>query len=186
MSLEDTLSVSGNSNHLGGFLSYYEQQIEERSETGRPLTDAPNYYAWMHIASEQVFYRIRELIYFNANDETAFDKEYKKLLNIAFNNYKFSPDEKETIVLFAKIRHLLVHKGFPNPHVTPSNRGNEIAKGHPFTKEDVWILVNKLREPSTFHELSEKYDIAMGAIANNEKDVELNFGFMQFTKSKKC
>lgn len=182
ITISDSLSVFGNSNHLVGFLASYEEKIVENAEAEKPLSKAPNYYAWIHIASEQVFYRIKEMIYVNEENESSFDMPYKSLLNRLLSNYEPSKEQIEAIILFAKIRHLLVHKGFPNPHVCPSSNNRDIANGYPFNAPQVNELAHYLQSPDCYPELKEKFTIAVNAISSFEKDVEHDFGFMRIIK----
>ncbi|MDF7809673.1 hypothetical protein P4E94_19700 [Pontiellaceae bacterium B12219] len=185
MNLKDTLATTGNSHHIGSFLAHFESNIEKNEISKNSISDSPNYYAWLCIASERVLYRIRELIYFNEGDSEAFENGYAKLVNRLFSNYSLSSPEKESIILFLKIRHLVVHKGFPNPLEAPANReNNSIANGIDFTKQDVWDLVHKLRVPSSFPELKNDYRLAMKSISHLEKPVEQDFGNVTIRKEK--
>jgi len=185
ISLEESLAVCGNSNHLRGFLACYEAKIEENSESEKRLPDAPHYFAWIHFASEQVFYRIKEMIYLIEQDEKAFDRPYKSLLNYLILKHDLSSEQQDVILLFAKIRHLLVHKGFPNPHITPFQNKREIAKGHFFDTSEVKELVHLLCSPKFYPSLRKKFLLAMEAISSLEGEVDKNFGFLRITK-KKC
>ena len=184
ISLTESLTVFGNSNHLGGFLQDYERGIDQNNEIEKPLTKAPNYFAWINVASEQVFYRIRELIYVNTEDDQVFDASYKSLLDHVIESYRLTVEQIDAILLFAKIRHLLVHKGFPNPHTAPSENSRSIAKGHPFAVEDVNALAERLETPSCYIELKDLHRIAMIAIDSCERDFVHDFGFMQISKTR--
>ncbi len=184
ITLTESLTVFGNSNHLGGFLGNYENGIKEKGEVEKPLTQAPNYFAWISTASEQVFYRIREMIYVNTEDHTVFDASYKSLLDHVFETHHLTDDQRESILLFAKIRHLMVHKGFPNPHTAPSQNSRNIAKGHPFTADEVASLAERLQSPKCYPELYEQHRVAMKAISLFEKEFVHDFGFMQISKKR--
>jgi len=176
ISLDESLVVFGNSNHLGHFLTYYETKIEEYGETEKDLTYAPNYFAWVYFASEQVFYRVKEMVCWNEQNEKTFDWTYKTLLDHLFSTYTPDVKEREALLLFAKIRHILVHKGFPNPHVTPSNNKREIAKGHIFEVSEIIQLTSSLSSPKFYPSLRKKFSLAITAISSFEKEVNQNFG----------
>lgn len=182
ISITESLSVSGNANFLGGFLIDYESSIEKNQETEKPLSKAPNYFAWLNIASEQVFYRIREMIYINTERHEVFDSSYKSLLDHILDNHKPAPDQWESILLFAKIRHLMVHKGFPNPHAAPSENSRDIAKNYPFTPDEVKSLAEYLQSPKCYPTLHEQHQNALRAIDSFEKEFVHDFGFMQISK----
>ncbi|MFA7369347.1 MAG: hypothetical protein WC334_06860 [Kiritimatiellales bacterium] len=169
---KEFFAVTGNSNHIPSYLDYFESNIEQ----GRCLIDSPNYYAWLCIASERVLYRLREMIFFNEKDPEIFDCNYRPLIDRAFSNYSFDAKDKESILLFAKIRHIIVHKGFPNPHEIPSSNERSIANGTTFGKAEVWELVRFLRSPANFHDLKEKYDKAIRSICEKEKSGDHYFG----------
>lgn len=184
VSMHESLSVFGNSNYLRCFLHDYECKIEEDKEFDKPLFKALNYFSWINIASAQVFYRIREMIYVNTENEKVFDDSYKALLNYVIKECKLSDDDLDAIILFAKIRHLLVHKGFPNPHIAPTNKELEIATGRKFTAKEVNELASFLQKPSNYKFLQSKYEMAMKAIGSFEKEMEHNFGSFQITKKR--
>lgn len=178
------LSVSGNSNHLGCFLADFEAAIKNNNEEGKSFTMAPNYYAWICAASEHVFYSIREIMYLNTEDDQVFDFAYTKLLNYIIENNSCNKEELESILLFAKMRHLIVHKGFPNPHVVPSENEREIAKGHTFRKSEIEEMAVMLRNTNSFTSLYESHRCAIKAISSLQKKTNYDFGIMQITN--KC
>lgn len=160
ISLQDTVAAIGNSSHIGEYIRYFEKQIEERNELSRPLSDCPNYFAWLATSSEYVCYRIRELIYFNKNDHEAFDWSYKHLLD-TLSEFNMPEDAMKNIFLFVKIRHLLVHKGFPNPHAEPTKNCRPIANSAPYDSDDVWKICERLRDPKSFSLLKKEFSSAM-------------------------
>jgi len=153
----DALSVFGNTNYLDGFIYHLEAQIELREEFKRPLNEAPNYYAWLSMTSERIFYRIREVHFSKYKDNEVFDHQYKKLLDSLFNDIDFHREQKESIILFAKIRHILVHKGFPNPHIVPAGNLRPITKGVVLTPEETKEVCEYLFNTSNFNTLKAKY-----------------------------
>lgn len=174
MDFKEVLAVTGNSNYISSYLAYFESNIEQ----GRYLSDSPDYYAWLCIASERVLYRLREMMFFNEKDSGVFDLNYKPLIDRAFSNYSFDAKDKESILLFAKIRHIMVHKGFPNPHEIPSSNERPITNDTIFGKAEVWELVEYLRSLANFHDLKEKYNKAVGSICEKEKAIDHCFGSM--------
>lgn len=184
LSLKESLATLGNSNHLDGFLNEYKAAVLSNNEMDKPFTMAPNYYAWLSTASEQVFYRIREMIFVNTGNIEVFDKPYRYLLDHIIDNQNLIKNQVNTIVFFAKIRHLMVHKGFPNPHESPSNNNREIAKGYKFTEEEVFELAKRLYLPKEFNNLVELHAEAMRAISQCENDYEYDYGFLKISKKR--
>lgn len=184
ISLSETYATFGNSHYMSGFLKYYESQIIENIEMTKCLPQAPNYYAWIHIASENIFYRIKEMIYINKSDEGVYDWSYRKLVNELFEIGELTEEEREAILLFAKIRHLLVHKGFPNPHLSPSSKEHSIAYGYTFTKSDVKAITDTLRTPENFNSLKQSFETATSAIKSLQQDFDHDFGSVRIRKIK--
>jgi hypothetical protein len=184
ISLAESLSVSGNANHIGHFLKDFEDAIDLHDESNKLLTQAPHYFAWINAASEYVYYRIREMIYINTENIEVFDAPYKSLLDHIIDIEKLYNEQVEAIILFARIRHLLVHKGFPNPHTSPSEKEREIAKGRPFTTSEVKALAERLRSPSCYPELRNQHIIALQAISACEQEFTHDFGFFRVSKGR--
>lgn len=185
ITLHDTLAVFGNSNYIGGYITYFEEQIVIRNETQRYLEDCPNYYAWLLLASEHVYYRIRELLYFNRDNEEAFDDTYRKLMDALLTDHSLSKKDREDILLFARIRHLLVHKGFPNPHRAPAQKNRLLASGIGYSEDDVTLVCERIRRPAEFTVLRQSFHAAMAALRAVEKEVNLDFGIIIFQKTPK-
>lgn len=160
ISLRDTVAAMGNSIHIGEYIKYFEKQIGERNELSRPLSDCPNYFAWLNTSSEYVCYRIRELVYFNTNDHESFNQSYKSLLD-TLPKFNIPDDAMKNICLFVKIRHLLVHKGFPTPHIAPTENGRPIANGVLYDKDEVWEICERLRDSKNFSSLKKEFSRAM-------------------------
>ncbi|WFP49786.1 hypothetical protein PL263_17000 [Methylomonas sp. EFPC3] len=180
--MQDTLAVTGNIHHLSGYISYFEHQVEARRECDNILTECPNYFAWLYISSESIYYKIKELIYFNEKDHTVFDKPYSELLNLLFSSFALSNEGKKRVLIFSKIRHLLVHKGFPNPHFTPSNTPRRLASDIPFDLDDVWNVCEKLRDPKVYFDLKTDYYLILNELDSMEINININFGNIEFYK----
>lgn len=181
----ESLNAFGNSSHLDNFLRIYEARIEKEGELQKPITEAPNYYAWIYFSSERMFYQIRKTLYINTEDHAFFDASYSKLLNDLFTKYNLDQEQIDSILIFAKIRHLIVHKGFPNSHVAALERkNNEVAKGYPFTAEEVEYLAQKLYSPKFYIEFRQHYRNAMSAIDSFENDFTHNFGSFQISRKR--
>lgn len=180
--LVDTLSVGGNNSFIYEQLKYFEDQIKLHSETGKNIYKAPNYYAWLLMASESVLYRIRELLYFNNSDHNAFDEQYSKLLNKIFSSYRLLEKDKEDILFFAKTRHLLVHKGYPNQHVVPAEKAYNICSGYQFSKEDIQKHKEYLTNTKNFLEIKDRFYSTIRTVNKQENPVKQDFGFMSVEK----
>jgi hypothetical protein len=90
-------------------------------------------------------------------------------------------EEVECVLLFAKLRHLIVHKGFPNPHIAPLEDAREIAAGYRFCDREVKSLAEKYYSPRNFPELRNCYLKAVKAIEACKKDFVHDFGLIQIS-----
>jgi hypothetical protein len=176
-SLTDTLAVLGNRNHLLGFIKHYEEQIEIRKEITRPLTDAPNYYAWLCVTSEFAYYAVKQLVFLRskASDSAVFEDGYKKVLDTLWCIPEVTPQTKDDVLLFAKIRHLLVHKGFPNPHDAPTSKTRELTANDRYDAADVWDVCRRVRSPGEFSTLKPAFTRLLRDLAALQGAVELSF-----------
>jgi hypothetical protein len=184
LKMRESMSVFGNSHYQSDFLAYYESQIQENSETSKLLTQAPNYYAWIHIASENVYYRIKEMIYVNETNIESFNFPYKRLLDHLFSSHDITQEQKDAILLFAKIRHLLVHKGFPNPHTAPSDDERKLTENFIFSSTEVKATTTLLRNPACFNELKDSFSLASKSISALQQEYDNEFGSVRIRKIK--
>ncbi len=185
ISAHETIATTSNSNFVGNFLAYFENQIEDNQEPEKSLSETPNYFAWLGIVSEYITYLIRAMIYINHEDSDAFDYPYKKLLDTLLSNKKLSEEQKEYLILFAEIRHIMVHKGFPNPHKKPSNNERLITKGYTLKAERVSEIADLISKPKSYTELRKKSDASIKAILSVTNELNHDFGWIQI-KDRKC
>jgi hypothetical protein len=118
----DGIASLGNLNHWGCWVAGLEAQIAERSEDKRALDGAPNYVAWLLMSAEHLTYRLRWHFYADGcfGDGKVFDARYSDLLERcgAVMNEPVLSDAEFVI----NVRHVIVHKGFPNPQAAPMQR----------------------------------------------------------------
>lgn len=185
-SFKEDLPLWNNTIVRDSILSNIEKSIIANHETSKSLIEAPNYYAWITIAPTCIFLKIQELVY-NAEDNIdVFDWGYRQLLNYVFNKIKHDELQINAILEFAKIRHLLAHKGFPDPHRIPSEgskKSREIATNYKFDYQQVHDLAKKLRSPSYFAELKAQYMTAVRAIDSLGSDSNRAYDGMAFSVS---
>ena len=176
-SLKDTLAVTGNSNHLLGFINHYEAQIAARGEESCSLSDAPSYYAWLCVTSEYVYYAVKKLIFFEslASDSAVFDLPYSKVLDRLLGMAEVTQPLKDDVLLFARIRHLLVHKGFPNPHDAPTAKARTLANDIMYQTAEVWEVCNRIRNPREYSDLKLVFSRVIRDLANLHGAFEFSF-----------
>lgn len=175
--VHDTLATLGNSNIIGGYLKHYEDEITRRHETTQPLACAPNYYAWLCVASEYVLYSVRQIIFLKskADESEVFDMAYARLLDRLKEVAEVPSETQADILLFLKIRHIVVHKGFPNLHDVPSNSTRALAKGVAFTYEDVREIRSRVMRPDEFPSLREQFKRVGGSLWKLQGPFKLEF-----------
>jgi len=185
ISAEETIATTSNTDFARNFIAYFEGKIEENKENEKYLSDAPNYYAWLRLSSEYVTQLIKEMIYINNRAPEAYDYSYMKLLDTLISDGNLDEEQKENIILFAEIRHVMVHKGFPNPHATPSNNEKPIIKGYVLTNSRVKDVAYLIREPSSYFGLKNKFTSAINAVLSVTEELDHDFGWIQI-RNRKC
>lgn len=123
--LGNVIGSLGNNNIRGCHIGYYEKKIIEYKEfQSSALASCPNFYAWLIIFSEHIFWLIREFCFHQHNLQAPsnFNADYNKLLRIFADKCSklscYSPQELEDIfneiVTILIVRHSHAHGGFPN------------------------------------------------------------------------
>jgi len=175
----DTLSVFGNMNYLSGFINHSESEIYKNNEFNNFLHEAPNYYNWLCLTSEFIFYKIREVIYYKNNNHDVFNDSYKKLLDELFSERDFNLKLKEKIIFFAKVRHILTHKGFPNHHIAPSDNERKITGDVILKKEETKEICQSLFKPRIFFQLNNDFKFIIAELSNLLLNLSVDFGFFR-------
>tara|TARA_R110002073_G_scaffold36865_7_gene107209 strand:+ start:42 stop:578 length:537 start_codon:yes stop_codon:yes gene_type:complete len=162
----DGVAALGNANHWTSWLNHLEERMNTESESKKPLSDAATYVAWLLLSSEHVFYSLRWFLYVDSGlqNGAVFNNQYKPLLSAV--TPRMPPKVAADAVFAVRVRHILVHKGFPNPQNAPTRRGGE------FSEEDVWEVRGKIASPSNYQEIKGRLDSVLRWIAQNTPDVE--------------
>lgn len=177
--IKDVFASFGNQNIWGHYLKYFEQKIKELKEFDNSISDAPNYFAWISLASEYIAMNIRVYCFVHSelSNDKIFDEGYKSLIDqlSKFTELKNSETIRDSAIYFIKIRHLIVHKGFPNPYNVPSRKSRPISKNINFTKDDVWTIRNEIIEPKNFPLIYDKFRSIVKWLSINRKKLEIGF-----------
>jgi len=171
----EALGAWGNSNHYLNYLNKFEHEIKSNKEYNKPLSDAANYFAWLLVAPMFIIHRIRELLFLDTKDIKIFDCSFKDLLDNFNNNYNPDKEGFNCIMKFIKIRHLLIHKGFRNPHIKPSTNKTIIADGYPFKAKEVIELGNEIANPNNYDKLLQCFKIAIATVDSFKKGKTCSF-----------
>lgn len=175
MLLGNILSGFGNDNIRNCHIKYFENRlISEGENTQTSISSAPNYYAWLCLNTENVFWLMRNFCY-KANNFT--DDDLMLLYNELITKFcetcnkfsVYSDVELEAIyqnaVKILEVRHAIIHKGFPNllpivfedRHV--KNKPQEIdGKKKKFTEESTRQSIQYFSNPSNFTNIKKEIE----------------------------
>ena len=175
--LGNVLGSFGNNNIRGCHIGYFEKKLIEENENQKSsLASAPNYFAWVVIFSEHIFWLIREFCYHQHELKTPsnFSSDYNTLLRVfadkcdKISGYSENEIEEmfECIIKVLIVRHAFVHGGFPNilpatmvalnKQHRPTRQKADQCKG--YSKEEVKKVVDTYSNPMNFSEIKNRYD----------------------------
>ncbi|MCK4394748.1 hypothetical protein KAX17_17760 [Candidatus Bipolaricaulota bacterium] len=166
----DALASLGNQSYWSGWLAFLEMEIESRKEVDGSLADAACYVSWLLLSAEYIFYRLRWYFYVAGNfeDEQIFDDSYNKLFDKCA---KVMPtDIREHVQFAVKVRHIFVHKGFPNPQEAPTKRINEVC-GEVFCEADIRKIRNQIENPANYEKVKSKFQAVRSWLKKATPDI---------------
>jgi len=167
--LLDGFAALGNRTHWESWIALLEDRIEADGEPEKPLADAVSYVAWLLFASEYIFYSLRwhEYVLGDQKDGDVFDWQYARLLRAA--SARMPSDVTESATLAVRIRHVLVHKGFPNPQEAPTTNP---ARSLEFSEDDVWDVRNTISRPANYPAIKARFDSVRAWLSSNTPGVK--------------
>ena len=192
MLMGDLLSSFGNGNIRFHHIQYFENKILDYNENKlQYITKAPNYYAWLCLITEHLFWLMRSFCFQqNKFEHDDFALLYNDLITKFYDTCRslnlFSEVElqelhKKTIKIL-EVRHAIIHKGFPN--LLPIIFENKHVKKKPamskggsqarFTEESTRESIEWFSNPSNFNEIKKDYHCLIKAISS--KGTELSIG----------
>ncbi len=163
------LSSFGNDNIRGCHIEYFENRITSQKEnTISDISSAPNYYAWLTLVTEHVFWKMRQVCYrqtrLTDNLALSYNDLITKFCDICRNQNVFSEEELGSLFKLAckilEIRHALIHRGFPNLFPVMYRDGHvrnmpKFTKGDPKAK----FTEASAREAIEWYENPQNFDI---------------------------
>lgn len=167
--LRDGFASLGNAPHWGGWIAQLESRIEAEAEAKKVLADAVSYVAWLLLSSERIFYSLRWYLYSHSGlkDGSVFDWPYSRLIKEAS---AFMPaDVQECTEFSVGVRHIFIHKGFPNPQEAPT-KNRAMSKG--FSESEIWAIRNEIRQPANFSIIKARFDLVQGWMSKSTPNVE--------------
>lgn len=182
----------GNDNIRGAHIKYFEEKLIEEKEFLRDgVSSAPNYYAWLSLTAEHVFWRMRHFCYRNSeleHDNLAL--MYNDLIFRFCDGCRelglFSDDELRSLFELAvkvlELRHALVHRGFPNllpimyteKNVRNMPKFNKDEENVKFTEHSSRQTTDWYSNPQNFNSIKEEFDRLRQAMS---KGPGLSVGF---------
>ena len=156
----DGIASQGNISHWGVWIRLLENTIESNREFEKPLSGASVYVAWMLMKSEYAFYRLRACRYVvgDFQNQDVFDKGYEWLLKSVATS--MPPEIVEAARLGMLIRHILLHKGFPNLQDVPTDSGRG------FNRQEITQVCHFMQNPGSYHEIKQRLDSVIQWIGN--------------------
>ena len=98
-------------------------------------------------------------------DGSIFDASYEVLLTSAAA--QMPPAIAADVELAVRIRHILVHKGFPNPHAVPTQRRSRV-----FTEAEVWKVTRMISHSGAYSAIKPRFDAVRRWLADNTPNVQ--------------
>ncbi len=188
----NVLGSFGNSNIRGHHIKYFEDRIKElMEEQNKDVVESPNFYAWLCIFSEHIFWLLRKFCMrheaFNAEH---LDLQYTKLVTTFFDCCRklgrhSDDDINETYDKIAEVlmlRHAIIHRGFPNTlPISLSNQRSYSkpsptngARGGSYSKEDLKSIIDKFSNPQNFESIRDSFYSICGFLS---KSPSVSLGF---------
>ncbi len=182
MLMGNVLGSFGNENIRGHHIAYFEKRLIEENETiQKDVTLAPNYYAWLCLMTEHLFWIMRNFC-FRQNEfrhdnlVLMYNELITKFCDTCLSLGSFSDNQLEKLFEIAikliEIRQAIIHKGFPNllpvvfenKHVR--NKPNK-TKGGPkekFSEDSTRKSIEWFSNPKNFAEIKKEFDILIKAM----------------------
>ena len=177
----------GNDNIRNSHIKYFEEQLIHHNEHSQTeISSAPNYYAWLCLNTENIFWHMRNFCYkhnsFTEEDNLLmmYNDLITKFCETCSNLNKYTDNELESFYIKAvkllEVRHAIIHKGFPNllPVVFENRHvrnkpvtadGNQVK----FTEESTRESVQWFSDPTNFSEIKKEFELLISATCSGEK-----------------
>jgi len=176
----------GNDNIRNSHIKYFEEQLIRHNEHRQnEISSAPNYYAWLCLNTENIFWLMRNFCYkcnsFTEEDDLLmmYNNLITKFCETCNNLNKYTDDEIESFYIKAvkllEVRHAIIHKGFPN--LLPVVFENRPVRNKPmtadgnkvkFTEESTREAVQWFSDPINFSEIKKEFESLINATCLGE------------------
>ena len=183
MLMGNVLGSFGNENIRGHHIAYFEKQVIGNNESRqKEVSLAPNYYAWLCLMTEHLFWTMRSFCFRQnefAHDNLAlmYNELITKFCDTCRDLGSFSETQLQNLFEIAikllEIRHAIIHKGFPNllPIVFEDKHVRDkpsITKGGPrekFTENSTRESIEWFSNPQNFTEIKKDFNTLIKAMS---------------------
>jgi hypothetical protein len=177
MFMGNILGSFGNDNIRSHHIVYFEEKLVENNENKlTDLSDAPNYYAWLCLMSEHLFWAMRSFCFRqNELEHDDFTLMYnplmKKFSDTCRNLDSLTEAQLQNIfdkaVKVLELRHAIIHKGFPNllpivfeeRHVKNKPSMSKSLPQKKFTKNSTKETIKWFSNPNNFYQIKEEFGV---------------------------
>lgn len=189
----NVLGSFGNENIRADHIEYFEGKIRSESEESKgDIVSTPNYYAWLCLMTEHVFWMMRHFCFRQA--DLAGDGliiEYNRLVTEFCDKCRdlriFSGSELgrlyDLVVKVLYIRHAIIHRGFPNllpvgfesrhKRKKPAFSKDQIPRSK-FEEEEARKIISWYSKPTNFEQIKKEFREIINA---TKKGPSISVGF---------
>ena len=182
MLMGDVLGAFGNDNIRGHHIAYFEKKlIENNDNKNNDISTSPNYYAWLCLMTEHLFWIMRSFCFKqnefkDENLTLMYNELITKFCDTCLKLGLFTDDQLQNLfekaVKVLEIRHAIIHKGFPNllPIIFEKNHVKNkpaITKSAPqkkFTENSTRETIEWFSNPKKFDEIKEEFNLLIKAM----------------------
>ena len=198
----DIAGSNGNLNIRGNHIVYFESRVlSEAEEKQKDVTTAPNYYVWLCLVSEYVFWLLRDFCFWQTDfKEDNLVLGYKNIIELFCQKFReFSScsgnDLKELydiLVKFLYLRHSMIHNGFPGilPAGIKSSQKRKLPKipdfseyGDTFEQNEAKKIIRWFSRPANFQEAKAEFLKIVNAASRGE-EASVDFGWCLITRNQ--
>lgn len=174
----------GNENIRSHHIKFFEKELLRHNENQEnTVVSAPNYYAWLCIITEHLFWKMRSFCFSqNEFNQPSYILLYNELITQFIDTCRkldcYSESELKTLFEIAikllEIRHAITHKGFPN--LLPESFENKAVKNRKkpafsqdetqekFTEASTRKTIDWFKNPQNFAAIKEQFKFLTKAL----------------------
>ena len=182
MLMGNVLGFFGNDNIRAHHIAYFEGKILDNGETShKDASTAPNYYAWLCLMTEHLFWAMRSFCFKqNEFENDEFTLMYNELITRFIDLYSeldsVTDDQLQALyekaVKVLELRHAIIHKGFPNllpivfekRHVRNKPQRTKGGTREKFTEQSSRETIRWFGNPQNFDEIKQEFYMLLKSV----------------------